>query len=596
MIKKQIFGLDISDHSLEALVVSKPLLASPKIVSYSRVVFAGEVVKNGIIKNKAKLAENIAKLLNSSQPQPIKTPYCILSLPESQVFTTIFKLPAGLKYKEIKNTIPYKAEEVIPFKSNEVYFDFKTISIQGASQEIFYAAVPMKIVDSYVDILQSLNLEPVAFDLESVSLGRVLLPQAKKSGKAKLIMDIGARTTNLNIFDKAGLRQSLAIKIAGERFSKAVAAKLNIDLKQAEELKKKNGFDPKKQEGKVLLVLQNEFKRIIEETKKLIDYYQTQNQSQIDEVILVGGSALLPQLDQYLADNLGIQVNIGTPLNKLADPRGLTGVKSKAVLFANAAGLALRAITKNPVSDDINLLPVKIKRFALAPRQTERRAWHLIYIRLVIFAVLVAGFFAVFYLRNSGQDLYQKFFPLPQYETATDPGIDFDFLDQLRANLSTPTTTPTTTPVLAPTRKIKIKKTTPGFLNVREGAGASYPTIGQANSGTEFDVLAEQDGWYQIKFKGEELGWVSGSFVDLVEAKPETSEAAIKLPAKIRIKETSLGYLNLRAEPKTSSAKIGEALVGQEYPVLAEENGWYKIQFNQEVVGWVSSLYVDKLE
>ncbi|MFA6254412.1 MAG: type IV pilus assembly protein PilM [Patescibacteria group bacterium] len=595
MIKKQIFGLDISDHSMEALVISKPSFAPPKIVSYSRIILEGEVVKNGVIKNKAKLAENITKLLNSAQPQPIKTPHCILSLPESQVFTTIFKLPSGLKYKEVKSTIPYKAEEVIPFKSGEVYFDFKTISVQGATQEIFYAAVPMKIVDGYVDILRSLNLEPVAFDLESVSLGRVLLPQTKKSGNAKLLIDIGARTTNLNVFDRAGIRQSLVINIAGERFSKAVATKLNIDLKQAEELKKKNGFDPKKQEGKVLLVLQNEFKRIIDETKKLIEYYQTQNQRQIDEIILVGGSALLPKLDQYLADNLGIQVNVGKPLDKVVDPQGLTGAKSKAVLFANVAGLALRAITKNPVSDDINLLPVKSRRFTLLPGRMEKRAWRFIYIRLAIFTVLIIAFFGVFSLRNSGKDLYQKFFPQPKYETTTDSGIDANVLDALREKMLTPTTTPTTTPDIV-LKKIKIKKTTSGFLNVRSGAGASYSSVGQVNSEAEFDVLDEQNGWYQIKFSGENLGWVSGSFVDLIEVKPEVLGEAIELPAKVKIRETELGYLNLREGPASSSTKIGEALSGQEYVVLAEENGWYKIQFNQETVGWVSSLYVDKSE
>ena len=105
MLKKQIFGLDISDHSIEALILKKPTFGPPKVVSYARTLLKGEVVKNGIIKNPKKLGENIVRLLASAQPGPIKTPYCILSLPESQVFTTVFKLPAGLKNKEIKDRI-----------------------------------------------------------------------------------------------------------------------------------------------------------------------------------------------------------------------------------------------------------------------------------------------------------------------------------------------------------------------------------------------------------------------------------------------------------------------------------------------------------
>src|SRR3989344_6521914 len=103
MGKRKIFGLDISDHSIEALILSKPFFGKPKISAFARVILRGEVMKNGVIKNNKKLAENLKKLLQSAQPKAIKSPYCIVSLPESQVFTAIFKLPAGLKRSEVKN-------------------------------------------------------------------------------------------------------------------------------------------------------------------------------------------------------------------------------------------------------------------------------------------------------------------------------------------------------------------------------------------------------------------------------------------------------------------------------------------------------------
>ena len=48
MTKKQIFGLDISDHSIEALVLSKPFFGKPKITAYARTILRGEIVKDGI--------------------------------------------------------------------------------------------------------------------------------------------------------------------------------------------------------------------------------------------------------------------------------------------------------------------------------------------------------------------------------------------------------------------------------------------------------------------------------------------------------------------------------------------------------------------
>src|SRR3989344_2916619 len=284
MIKQKIFGLDISDHSIEAIQLARAF-GNQRIVAYARLLLRGELIEDGVIKKPEKLAEAIKKLLASAQPQPITTPNCILSIPDSQVFTTVFKLPAGLKHEEIKNTIPFKAEEVIPFKSSEIYFDFKTIAVNGGSQEVFYAASPMKVVDAYLAVLEMANLTPVAFDLESISLARALLiprldtkPVSKKeSGQAVLIMDIGARTTNLNIFDRNGVRQSLTLKGAGNRFSKSLAKTLNLPEKQAEEVKMKVGFDSKQQRGQVAAVLQNEMRRIVNETKKFVNYYQDES-------------------------------------------------------------------------------------------------------------------------------------------------------------------------------------------------------------------------------------------------------------------------------------------------------------------------------
>ncbi|MBI3291072.1 type IV pilus assembly protein PilM, partial [Candidatus Falkowbacteria bacterium] len=389
MIKKQIFGLDISDYSIEVLVLTKPFFGKPKIESYARTILRGDVISNGIIKKPDKLAESLTALLKSAQPKPIKSRYCVISLPESQVFSTVFKLPAGLKYNEIKNTIPFKAEEVIPFKSSEVYFDFKRIGVIGQSQEIFYVAIPIKIVDAYVEVFEKAGLIPVAFDLESNSLARSLIDVSKKSDGAKLLLDIGARTTNLNIFDNNGIRQSLTIKIAGDRFTKAIASKLNIKPKDASDLKMKNGFDAEKQDGKVLLVLQNEFKRIIAETKKFVEYYKSDYGRGVSEVILVGGSSFLPKVDQYLADNLEIETNIGKPFGKIADPRELVNLKGKSVLFANVAGLALRGLDKNPIHCDINLLPVVPVQFSLAPAKEDRRAWLEVYIRLGVLIILI---------------------------------------------------------------------------------------------------------------------------------------------------------------------------------------------------------------
>jgi type IV pilus assembly protein PilM len=542
MRRKQIFGLDISDHSIEAILLKKPCCGKPKIVSYARILIRGDVV-NGVIKKPERLAQNIVKLLSSAQPQAIKTPYCILSLPESQAFSTIFKFPAGLRHEEIKNTIPFKAEEVIPFKSSEIYFDFKTIANKDGSQEVFYVAVPKAIVDSYIDVLHAAGLIPVAFDLESVSLARAIVDstidfklQKDQNDSAVLLVDIGARTTNLNIFDHNGIREGAVVNVAGNRFTKSLMVELGTTEKEAEQIKIKTGFDTKIN-NKVAPVLRKEFKKIITETKKLINYYQDESGRPVGSLILAGGSSLLPKISEYLSSNLNLPAKIGNPLIKVVDPNGLVKLKNKAILFANVIGLSLRAISKKSLINDINLLPVS-RGFKLGPNSVDKKSWQLIYLRLAILCLLVIIFGALLFLKNKNDfDIWHQVVSEPQYQTSISSDLDAAVLDALREQFylpaatttasSTATTTPnlasststatTTQPLVKSTTKIKIETVSTGFLNVREGPGTNYKKVGQATSGSEYDVLAEQDGWYQIKVDDKVSGWVYSIYAKKVE-------------------------------------------------------------------------------
>jgi len=611
-MKKKIFGLDISDHSIEAVLLSKPFFGKPKIAAYARTILRGEVVKDGIIKKPEKLTESIVSLLQSAKPRAIKARNCILSLPDSQVFITIFKFPAGLRRDEIKNTIPYKAEEIIPFKADEIYFDFKTITNDGNTQEVFYAAVPKKIVDSYVSVLEGIGLVPVACDLESVSLARAVIQPLPPAGKGKqkteqasLLIDIGAKTTNLNIFDRNGIRQGTIVNIAGSRFTKSIAKSFGLPEKEADKLKMKVGFDPAQEKGRVILILQKEFRRIIEETQKLINYYQDETGRKVGQVILAGGSSLLPQIGKYVGENINLPTEIGNPLVKILDPQKLVNLKNKSILFANTIGLSLRALSNDPVSSDINLLPVQKRRFQVKPDRSDHKAWKSVYIRSAILVVCALVLGGLLFLKSRGVDPYQEIFSVPEYETDISADFDAEVLDALREQFMVSeqnTTTPTTTKelVVMPI-KIKVSQTGAGYLNVREGPGTSYAKIGQATSGMEYVLIKEEGDWYQIQFNDETAGWISATYSEKLESNNSESETESQASVeeelgKVLIDQTSLGYLNVREGPGTNYAKIGQAISGEEYVLLEEKDSWYRIRLDESTVGWGSSVYMKKVE
>lgn len=75
----------------------------------------------------------------------------------------------------------------------------------------------------------------------------------------------------------------------------------------------------------------------------------------------------------------------------------------------------------------------------------------------------------------------------------------------------TPTASPSATPA-SETPKITILQTPVGFLRVRARASVNAPEIGQVRPGEQYDILEEEDGWFQITLTDGKVGWVSSQY------------------------------------------------------------------------------------
>jgi len=61
-------------------------------------------------------------------------------------------------------------------------------------------------------------------------------------------------------------------------------------------------------------------------------------------------------------------------------------------------------------------------------------------------------------------------------------------------------------------KTVKILATPNGWLRVRQGPGTNYPEIAKVNSGEEFPLLEEKNGWLKIKTREGQEGWISSQY------------------------------------------------------------------------------------
>jgi len=71
-------------------------------------------------------------------------------------------------------------------------------------------------------------------------------------------------------------------------------------------------------------------------------------------------------------------------------------------------------------------------------------------------------------------------------------------------------------------------------------------------------------------------------------------ENATPQEIKVVIKSTPTGWLRVRSEPSTTAGELARVKPGEKYVLLAEQDDWYKIAYEEGKEGWISSQYATK--
>lgn len=337
---EQVIGLDISDVSMEAVILD-PKRKAWQVYSYARFRLSPGVIENGQILQPDKLKEDLKKMFTLGIPHPLRSNSVLLSLPDARVFTKLLDLPKNLKKRDLILAAENKAAEYIPEEKENLLSVAKILSPQNGQNEVFYAAAPKGLVMEWAKVMESLGLDIIGLTMESISSFAGLEDSLKK--EETLLLDIGSRHTNAVIFDAEGIRDSINISIAGDKITDAIATKLNISHLVAEEKKKTIGMDPSVDQGQIMWIIQGQMQPVADELKKFINFYEELHGRQVKKMILIGGSSQLKGLGDYFASNLNLPL---LPIASIVPPKFLPQALESSK-YINAFGLAKLSFAKN---------------------------------------------------------------------------------------------------------------------------------------------------------------------------------------------------------------------------------------------------------
>ncbi|MBU4360852.1 type IV pilus assembly protein PilM [Candidatus Parcubacteria bacterium] len=351
--KTSYLGVDIGSAGIK-IVELKNQDGRPRLLTYGFAEEKIDVINNDSVQMKNKVAGLIIKICEQARTSSDKI---VAALPSFSVFSSIISLPYVTK-KELGKVIYWQAKKFVPMDLNEMTLDWKllnedvwTNNEKSSSGEkisegkknikVLIAASPKKLVLRYIDIFKMANLDLISLETENFALERSLVGNDKSP---IMIVDIGCITSDISVVENGIPVLSRSVDTGGDSITQSIMNSMHVDFKRAEQFKRDIGFS--EQTNSLPKVIESVVAPIINEIKYCFDLYASQESNKrIEKIILTGGSAFLPKIDEYLAGLLNIKVFVGDPWARVIYPLELKSVLNDlAPRFSIAVGLAMREI------------------------------------------------------------------------------------------------------------------------------------------------------------------------------------------------------------------------------------------------------------
>jgi type IV pilus assembly protein PilM len=342
-----LIGLDISSSSVKLVEVAEVGKKSYRIERYAIEPLPKDAVLDGNITNLEAVAESVKR---AWKKMATRTKNVAMALPGAAVITKKIVVPAGLREEELEVQVETEANQYIPFALDEVNLDFQVVGPAPSSSEeveVLIAASRKEKVEDRVAIADAAGLKPRVMDVESYATEeafRMISPSLPANGRDQNIalVDIGAHVTHFYVLRNNQFLFSRDQAFGGNQLTQDIQRAFNLSADEAESAKRNQGL-PENYDSDVLQPFMETL--ALEITRALQFFFTSTSHNQVDQIVLAGGCAVLPGLDELVTKRAGVATVIANPFAAMqasdrVRPRQLA---QDAPMLLIATGLALRS-------------------------------------------------------------------------------------------------------------------------------------------------------------------------------------------------------------------------------------------------------------
>ena len=293
-----------------------------------------------------------------------------ISVSGQMVFPKFAAIPMAGGAEKFEQMVRYEIEQGIPFPIDEMVCDRQILGdTEAGDKSVMIVAAKVDQIESITTAVQSAGFSPVLVDVAPIALvNGVRRNRPGDESSCVVVLDVGAKITSLSIVegDKVYMR---SIPVAGNVVTKEIAGALGCSTEEAEAIKREKGYvslggvteDEDEVADRVSKACRAVMSRLHAEISRSINFYRSQQHGNApSRLYLTGGTALLPQIDQFFSESLGIEVEFFNPFESISVAPSVdsAALEYDAALLAATAGVAMHEAGTARFA--INLLPPSI--------------------------------------------------------------------------------------------------------------------------------------------------------------------------------------------------------------------------------------------
>jgi len=341
-----LIGVDISSSAVKFVELEDAGRGRYRIERYVIEPLQKDAVVDGNILNLDQVSDSCKrgwKKLNS------RVRNIALALPTAAVITKKISVPAGQHEEELELQVETEANQYIPFALEEVNLDFQVLGPSPTSPddvEVLIAASRKEKIEDRVAAAEAAGLKAVVVDVESYATQAAFDLIARGLPEAGLdqtiaIVDVGTSVMNVNILrngESVYLREQ---PFGGQQLTQEIQRHFGLTADEAEVAKRTGGL-PENYESEVLQPFMD---NLALEVARVLQFFYTSTQySSVDKLLLAGGCAAIPDLDETVSRRTQVPTSVANPffdmeVSSKIRPRQL---QLDAPSLMIACGLALR--------------------------------------------------------------------------------------------------------------------------------------------------------------------------------------------------------------------------------------------------------------